>query len=698
MKSKFLKVLAITTGMLLTSCGESISLPSSIPTSVDPTTSETPSSSVSSSSSLDDVDDGYISVTDALDLISDVEGWEATERVYVKGVIKTVSKPEYGEMTITDGTNELYVYGTYGADGVARYSELEEKPNAGDTVYLSALFSNFKGTKQIKSGWIQKFDKKEINESDYVAKTVAEAREANKGDLVKVSGVVASITHANGGGEDGVFLVDQTGSIYVYDKVIASSVTVGNTITVIGEKDFFVAESEATNAAKWGYKGACQIANARMLTNDNGNTEFSKASVEETTVKNIMASKAGDNITGKIYKVNALVKKAPGSGFVNYYIDDLDGVTGSYVYTKCNGSDFSWLDEFDGKICTVYLSVINAKSTTDGILWRFHPVAVYDENYVFDKNDATKFAIEYYALDQFEKSYKANPQKEVITSVSSELLGFENLSLAYTSSNTSVAFFTETDGKLVFETGEPGQAKITISATLEGYASHQVEVDVVVEEPVVINGISVKEAIDKPVDQNTKLLVKGIVGPSLVNQVGFYLIDETGVIAVRTDKENMTQVSLGDYVSIECVRDKWTKDKDYGQNCISNAVIKGNAYGNHEYSTASFIKGKTLADLVALDVVDDSVTSNVYEIEAEIQFEKSAYYSNAKIVDGDTYGLLYTSSATQYSWLEDYADGTKYKMEIAPCNWNSKKPYKFCILSITDASGNKIFNTYNFTK
>ena len=439
MKSKFLKVLAITTGMLLTSCGESISLPSSIPTSVDPTTSETPSSSVSSSSSLDDVDDGYISVTDALDLISDVEGWEATERVYVKGVIKTVSKPEYGEMTITDGTNELYVYGTYGADGVARYSELEEKPNAGDTVYLSALFSNFKGTKQIKSGWIQKFDKKEINESDYVAKTVAEAREANKGDLVKVSGVVASITHANGGGEDGVFLVDQTGSIYVYDKVIASSVTVGNTITVIGEKDFFVAESEANNAAKWGYKGACQIANARMLTNDNGNTEFSKASVEETTVKNIMASKAGDNITGKIYKVNALVKKAPGSGFVNYYIDDLDGVTGSYVYTKCNGSDFSWLDEFDGKICTVYLSVINAKSTTDGILWRFHPVAVYDENYVFDKNDATKFAIEYYALDQFEKSYKANPQKEVITSVSSELLGFENLSLAYTSSNTSVA-------------------------------------------------------------------------------------------------------------------------------------------------------------------------------------------------------------------------------------------------------------------
>ena len=40
----------------------------------------------------------------------------------------------------------------------------------------------------------------------------------------------------------------------------------------------------------------------------------------------------------------------------------------------------------------------------------------------------------------------------------------------------------------------------------------------------------------------------------------------------------MTQVSLEDYVSIECVRDKWKKDKDYCQNCISNAVIKGNAY------------------------------------------------------------------------------------------------------------------------
>ena len=88
MKSKFLKVLAITAGMLLTSCGESISLPSSIPTSVDPTTSETPSSSVSSSSSLDEVDDGYISVTDALDLISDVEGWKLQKEFMSKVLLK----------------------------------------------------------------------------------------------------------------------------------------------------------------------------------------------------------------------------------------------------------------------------------------------------------------------------------------------------------------------------------------------------------------------------------------------------------------------------------------------------------------------------------------------------------------------------------------------------------------------------------
>ena len=121
-----------------------------------------------------------------------------------------------------------------------------------------------------------------------------------------------------------------------------------------------------------------------LLENDNEVSAPNYSWVEETTVKTIMDTPVSTDITTTIYKVNALVKKSIGTGFINYYIDDLDGVTGSYVYTQCNGSDLEWLEKFDGKICTVYLSVINAKSTATGCNWRFKALKVVDEGYTFD--------------------------------------------------------------------------------------------------------------------------------------------------------------------------------------------------------------------------------------------------------------------------------------------------------------------------
>ena len=227
------------------------------------------SSDSSGSTTTSEITENYISVSEALALIPEEAGYEASERVLVKGVIDNVSNPTYGEMTISDETSSLYVYGTYDASGAIRYGELTEKPTKGDTIYLNALLSNFKGTKQIKSGWINKFDKKEITESDYQSKTISQARDAVKGDLVRINGTVASITYANGKVPDGVILVDDTSSIYVYDGVIASSVKIGNTIDVLGEKDYFIAANEADNASKYNYKGSCQLTNARLMSNDN---------------------------------------------------------------------------------------------------------------------------------------------------------------------------------------------------------------------------------------------------------------------------------------------------------------------------------------------------------------------------------------------------------------------------------------------
>jgi hypothetical protein len=301
--------------------------------------------------------------------IAEAVGEKGTDDKYlVTGKIKSVTNPQYGEMYITDGENELYIYGTYSKDGVLRYSELTEKPVKGDTVTLLGSLKSFNGSAEMGSGWIQSFEKDDtpFDPSNYTVATVAQARAAEDEDLLMVSGVVANMTYANGMIPSGFYLVDNTGSIYVYDRDIAGQVKVGNTIKVAGEKDFWILETEVNNANKYGYKGCIQLTNPVLVENDNKVSDFNTTWVEESTVKEMLDTPLTENITTNIYKVNALVKKVPGAGFVNYYFFDLDGETGTYAYTQCNGSDFEWLDEFDGKVCTVYLSIINAKATATG--------------------------------------------------------------------------------------------------------------------------------------------------------------------------------------------------------------------------------------------------------------------------------------------------------------------------------------------
>ena len=119
---------------------------------------------------------------------------------------------------------------------------------------------------------------------------------------------------------------------------------------------------------------------------------------KETTIKEFVNIPVTNNISGEVFKVNSYIKRQQkeGQNFVNYYFYDLDEKTGSYAYTQCNGSDFSWLDEFDGKICTVYLSAINAKSTASGCFWRFVPLSVKDENYQFNTANVGQFVYDYH--------------------------------------------------------------------------------------------------------------------------------------------------------------------------------------------------------------------------------------------------------------------------------------------------------------
>ena len=623
------------------------------------------------------------------------ENVTTTERYYIEATVESISNATYGQMIINDGTGSISVYGTYSADGSIGYAQMTDKPYKGDKVLLHCTIQNYKGTLEVKNARLISFThvEPEIDETQYTEMSINDARATAIGTKVKVQGVVAQLTYANGKIPSGFILVDGTNAIYVYGKDITAQVKVGNKVTVAASKTYWILEDEVNNANKFGYKGCNQLEEAILLNNDNKTNEFDKTWIPATTVKDIMETPVTTDITTTIFKVTALVRKVPGSGFVNYYINDLDGKTGSYCYTQCNGGDFDWLDKFDGKICTVYLTVINAKSTGTGCQYRFVPVQVIDEAFNVNTVNGAEYAVKYEGLGQFQPSYTGDPNLELITSVSSELLNINNAKLSYSSSNTAVIAFTESNGKVVMNCLSSGTVTVTVTGTYNS-KTYSETIEITVEVAQAMDYINVSDAIATNVGET--ITVKGIVGPSLVNKVGFYLIDESGIIAVLVNEEAiMDTIEIGQEIILEGLRDRFHQDgKDsHGQTCITGATIQVNNYGKHAYSTKTFITGKTLADFYALDAMEDHST-DVYILKATVTVYDNGHFTRIDLIDGDTKVSLYSSSASQYNWLKAY-EGQEVTMELAPCNWNNKTYYAGCVLAVYTEDG-KVVNALNF--
>lgn len=633
-----------------------------------------------------------ITIAQALELCGDA-GNVTTERYYIRGTVESVTNAAYGAMVIKDETGSISVYGTYSADGSIGYAAMEDKPYKGDEVLLYCILQNYNGTKEVKNAQLISFTHAtvDVDKSKYTEMTIADARKTADDTLIKTTGVVARVTYADGMKPNGFLLVDNTQSIYVYDSDAAQRVQNGNTVTILARRTTWILDTEKDNAAKFGYNGCTQLDSVTLLDNDGKtDTKFDTSWITDWTVKQIMDNPVSNDITSTIFKVNALVTRQDGKGFINYYIDDLDGKTGSYTYTQCSGSDFEWLDAFDGKICTVYLCPLNCKSTASGCAYRFLPVAVEDNGFKFDVSNAAEHAVKYYGVDQFQTSYTGNPELELVKNVSSDLLGFQNATLSYTSSDSSVISI---DGD-VMNCHKSGSAVITVTGSYNGITySETVTITVEIAQSQIEAG-NVQSAIDANVGDT--VTIKGIIASSLVNKNGFYIIDDSGIIAVLTDADTLATLQQGHEVIIQGVRsyDGKKADSTWGTTCIKDAKVLVNNYGKHEYSSKNFITGKTLADFAALDVNEDH-TTEVYVLKATVQYIETSYYTVFKLIDGDTTVTLYSANGNQYSFLKPFAD-QEITIELIPCNWSSKENYPGCVLSIITADG-KIYNTLNFT-
>lgn len=697
--------------------------PTETPT-VNPTVapSETPSSSSASVSrpSVDGITDTIYSVKEAIAFANEA-GEDPSDEYVVQGLITNISNYAYGERTIADVSDEsvtLSVYGVRGADGETYFNDLENIPQKGDTVYLKGVLHTFNGTPEMgpkgSPAKLLHFDSTHgaFDASAYTASTIAAARSAAKGTKVKITGVVAKITRGQHYSPNGVYLVDATGSIYVYGGDVAGQVAEGNTITVAGETDLFIAVKEQNIAAQIGYKGAIQVSNSHLISNEKGNTEFPKDSIQYKTRKQIVETDiTKENITGQIFHTTAIIKKVPGAGFVNYYIDDLDQKTGTYTYTANNGGDFSWLENYLGKVVDLYVGVTNCKSTNTGAIYRVNPITVNPiENYVREDSKVVPFVYDYYVKDQFLNVYAGNPELEVRTSHSDSLLGFSNVSISYSSNNTDLAsFVTGEDGKTILNINKDAAVK---TATLSRKVSYKDQSQTYTKNISFadITGAESVSVANSAADGET-VKIRGIVAASILNKKkSFYVTDSNGVIACLVDKAYSTVldgfiINSGDEVVLEGIkrhRDNSNDSTDHGSAYLEISKFYGVISYDNTIPNPNVITNKTFADLHDVDRTTEYsrqlYSLNVYYYtdrkNVACIYESKAAYDRKQNGEDVDYINIYKGGYNQVAFLKDF-ENKEVTMTFALCNWNNKTFAAICPFSATDGT-KTAYNTFSY--
>ena len=202
----------------------------------------------------------------------EVEAGATLDAFYrVSGKIIVVENEATGNLYITDGVKNLYIYGLYDSEG-KKYSEMTSKPDAGDVVTLCGKVSNYQGTIEIKDAVLESFEEGEAG--DIAEAKIADLQAEEAGSYVKTSGTVVAL-YARG------YLVsDETGSILVYMNTTQFSFVVGDVVIIEGALAEYHGTKQFTNSAKVTKNGTKELATVEPVVISAENIEATLTSAK----------------------------------------------------------------------------------------------------------------------------------------------------------------------------------------------------------------------------------------------------------------------------------------------------------------------------------------------------------------------------------------------------------------------------------
>ena len=420
---------------------------------------------------------------------------------------------------------------------------------------------------------------------------ISDVRNGTPGNKYTIEGVVVAYNYT---GQEtpyitGVWIADETSSIYVYGEAFAKSLTVGAKIRLSGTFAYYIPSTDSTSAVSTNYVGMIQLTDPIIEKTYDGTFDIPAGSINTSTVMDINAIPLTNNITGLIYKVKGHYHKYEMTGFTNYEIEDLNRVDTLLAYTQSNGKDYAWTDAYDSKTVEMLIVVTIGKPSLG--LWRITPIKVLSDAVVVTDEEEAGYAANR-ALSKFVAKYDTQTsvkiplidEKYTAATIAISSTATDYVNITSDSTNTTVKILSSKLGSFV----------LTVSATVNASTVNK-NMSIEVVEPPHFDTISIAEAL--ATSDGTSVCVEAIIARITFKsggvKQGMFIVDSSGTAFVYNGTE--TQANLADLVN--------------GNKVIITGVMT-HFIKNADYATAQNYTG----DRQITEVVVNHIDSNVYPL------------------------------------------------------------------------------------
>jgi predicted small secreted protein len=221
---------------------------------------------------------------------------------------------------------------------------------------------------------------REPNEFDAIS--ISEAKAQPDGATVTVQAIVARVTYKGSMTKQGMFLIDTSGTIFVYNgsatQANLANVENGNKVVVTGTIVHYIKPDLVDVAASQNFEGNLQISD---VTVDNLDTNVYQLPIDpilDGTVEGVLATPPSTNISSNIYKMTVSVSKVAAQYYTNYYLDSLSSSQQLLLYSQNNGRDYEWLEPYLGLEIDIYVGIQELNVKASGSVWRMCAIAVVE--------------------------------------------------------------------------------------------------------------------------------------------------------------------------------------------------------------------------------------------------------------------------------------------------------------------------------